>query len=259
VPDPVLVERRGAVALVTLNRPDRLNALTSELLGALRDAVRALDGDSGVRTVVVTGAGRAFAAGADIAEMQAMTPLQGERFSRLGHEALASLEALPVPTIAAVNGFALGGGCELACACDWIYAARRARFGQPEVSLGLLPGFGGTSRLLRRVGIAWAKELVLTGEPIGTEIGERIGLVNRSFEDPDAVLAAAFETGEAIAQKGPVAIALAKRVLQSGQDADVRTAHALESAAFGTVFASRDRQEGMDAFLAKRPPKFQGS
>jgi enoyl-CoA hydratase len=163
-----------------------------------------------------------------------------------------------VPVIAAVNGFALGGGCELACACDWIYAARRARFGQPEVNLGLIPGFGGTSRLARRVGLAWAKELTLTGEPVGTEIAERIGLVNRTFEDPDALLAAALAAGEAVAAKGPVAVAQAKRVLQEGHDADVRTAHALESAAFGAVFATRDREEGMDAFLAKRPAKFEG-
>ena len=162
-----------------------------------------------------------------------------------------------MPTIAAVNGFALGGGCELACACDWIYASRRARFGQPEVNLGLIPGFGGTSRLLRRVGVAWAKELVLTGEPIGTETAQRIGLVNRVFE-PEALLAAALATGETIAEKGPLAVALAKRVMQEGQDADVRTAHALEQAAFGLVFASEDRAEGMDAFLEKRAREVQG-
>ena len=254
----VLLERKGATALLTLNRPDVLNALSTDLLVALRDTVRSLDGDAGVRAVVLTGAGRAFAAGADIAEMRKMTPLEGERFSRLGHEAFAALEALPVPTIAAVNGFALGGGCELACSCDWIYAARRARFGQPEVNLGLLPGFGGTSRLVRRVGVAWAKELVLTGEPIGTDIGERIGLVNRTYEEPEALLAAALAAAETIAAKGPVAVALAKRVMQEGQDADVRTAHALEQQAFGVVFASEDRGEGMDAFLAKRPAKFSG-
>jgi enoyl-CoA hydratase len=254
----VLLERKGPVAVVTLNRPDALNALSSALLGALRDTVRSLESDASVRALVLTGAGRAFAAGADIAEMRGMTPLEGERFSRLGHETFAALEALPVPTIAAVNGFALGGGCELALACDWIYAARRARFGQPEVNLGLLPGFGGTSRLVRRVGIAWAKELILSGEPIGTEIGERIGLVNRAFEDPEALLAAAIAAGEKIAEKGPVAIALAKRVMQEGQDADVRTAHALEQQAFGLSFASADRTEGMDAFLAKRPAKFEG-
>jgi enoyl-CoA hydratase len=258
VSELVLLERRGGVALLTLNRPDVLNALDGALLTALRDTVRSLQGDAALRAVVLTGAGRAFAAGADIAEMRRMTPLEGEAFSRLGHEALSTLEALAVPTIAAVNGFALGGGCELACSCDFIYAARRARFGQPEVNLGLMPGFGGTSRLLRRVGVAWAKELVLVGEPIGTDIGERIGLVNRTFEDPEALLAAAFETGEAIAKKGPAAVALAKRVLQEGQDADLRTAHALETAAFGLVFASRDREEGMDAFLEKRPAKFEG-
>jgi enoyl-CoA hydratase len=258
VSELVLLERRGAVALVTLNRPDALNALSRALLEALRDAVASLEGDERVRAVVVTGAGRAFAAGADIGEMRGMSALEAERFSRLGHEALGALEALPVPTLAAVNGFALGGGCELACACDWIYAARRARFGQPEVNLGVLPGFGGTSRLLRRVGVAWAKELVLTGEPIGTEIGERIGLVNRTFEDPEALLAACIEAGETIAQKGPVAVALAKRAMQSGQDADVRTAHALETAAFAAVFGTRDREEGMSAFLEKRPPKFEG-
>ena len=254
----VLLERKGATALLTLNRPDVLNALSADLLSALRDTVRSLEGDAGVRAVVLTGAGRAFAAGADIAEMRQMTPLEGERFSRLGHEAFAALEALPVPTIAAVNGFALGGGCELACACDWIYAARRARFGQPEVNLGLLPGFGGTSRLVRRVGVAWAKELVLTGEPIGTEIGERIGLVNRTYEDPEALLAAALAAAETIAAKGPVAVALAKRVMQEGQDADIRVAHALEQQAFGVVFASNDRGEGMDAFLEKRGAKFEG-
>ena len=137
----VQLERRGAVALVTLNRPDVLNALSTELLACLRDTVRSVDGDAAVRALVLTGAGRAFAAGADIAEMRKMTALEGERFSRLGHETFAALEALPVPTIAAVNGFALGGGCELACACDWIYAARRARFGA-HASLRFFTLFG---------------------------------------------------------------------------------------------------------------------
>ena len=163
----------------------------------------------------------------------------------------------PIPTIAAVNGFALGGGCELALACDWIYASTKARFGQPEVALGLLPGFGGTTRLVRRVGIAWAKELVLSGEPIAAEEALRIGLANRLFE-PDELLPAAVAAGEAIARKGPLAVAAAKRVMQQGQDADVRTAHALEQQAFGLAFATHDRGEGMDAFLAKRDPAFEG-
>lgn len=186
-----------------------------------------------------------------------MTALQAEAFSRLGHDTFAALEALEVPTIAAVNGFALGGGCEMALSCDWIYASAKATFGQPEVGLGLIPGFGGTSRLSRRVGLAWAKELVLTGSNVKADEAHRIGLANRLFE-PDALLAAALEAGEKIAANGPVAVSVAKRVLQQAQDADVRTAHALEQNAFGLVFATDDRVEGTGAFVAKRDPKFQG-
>jgi len=257
VTEPVRLERRGAVALLTLDRPSLLNALDRATLESLHAHLAALAKDASLRAVVVTGEGRAFAAGADIAEMRSLDALGGEAFSRLGHAALGALEALAVPTIAAVNGFALGGGCELACACDWIYASNKARFGQPEVNLGLLPGFGGTSRLLRRVGLAWAKELVLSGEPIDAETAQRIGLANRIFA-PEALLPAALAAGETIARKGPFAVAQAKRVLQEGQDADVRTAHALEQQAFGVVFASTDRGEGMDAFLGKREAKFEG-
>jgi enoyl-CoA hydratase len=207
---------------------------------------------------VVTGAGRAFAAGADIAEMQRMTALEAEAFSRLGHDTFGALEGLAVPVIAAVNGFALGGGLELALACDWIYAARRARLGQPEVNLALLPGFGGTSRLPRRVGPGWARELVLCGEPIGTDVAERIGLVNRVYDDEAALLEAALAAGRAVAKKGPLAVARAKRVLLEGQDADVRLAHALEQQAFSALFASQDRDEGLAAFVEKREPRFRG-
>ncbi len=253
--DLVQLERRGAVALLTLNRPEVLNALDAATLAALAARTAEIARDATVRAVVLTGAGRAFAAGADIAAMRNFEPAEAEAFSRLGHSAFASLEALAVPTIAAVNGFALGGGCELALACDWIYASSKARFGQPEVKLGVLPGFGGTSRMVRRVGIAWANELVLAGEPIDAETALRIGLVNRVFE-PDALLGSALAIGEKVASKGPFAVALAKRVMQEGQDADLRTAHALEQNAFGLVFASADRAEGMDAFLAKREPAF---
>ena len=255
--EPILrSERRGAVALLTLNRPKSLNALDRELLEALGEAVSAVaQGDA--RALVLTGEGRAFAAGADIAQMRALSPVEAEVFSRLGHQVTGALEALSIPTIAAVGGFALGGGCEVALACDWIYASTKARFGQPEVSLGLLPGFGGTTRLVRRVGIGWAKELVLTGEAIAAEEAQRIGLVNRLFE-PDALLEGALAAGEAAAARGPLAVAAAKRVMDQGQDADVRTAHALEQQAFGLIFATADREEGMDAFLAKRDPKFTG-
>jgi len=187
--------------------------------------------------------------------MRGLSPAEAEAFSRLGHQAFADLEALSIPTIAAVNGFALGGGCELALSCDWIYASDKARFGQPEVALGLIPGFGGTSRLVRRVGIAWAKELVLTGDPMRADEVLRIGLANRVVPHDD-LLATALQTAESIAAKGPVAVALAKRVIEQGQDADVRTAHAIEQNAFGLVFGTDDHAEGMDAFLEKRDPKF---
>jgi enoyl-CoA hydratase len=250
-------ERRGAVAILTLDRPDALNALNRALLERLESLVAEVRADSTVRAVIVTGEGRAFAAGADIAEMQNFTPAEGAAFSQLGHRAFGALEELPVPTIAAVNGFALGGGCELAAACDWIYASEKARFGQPEVNLGIFPGFGGTSRLARRVGVAWAKELVLTGAPINADEALRIGLANRVFE-PDALLDGALATATTIAEKGPLAVAQAKRLLHEGQDADTRVAHVLEQSAFGLAFASEDRKEGMAAFLEKREPKFEG-
>jgi enoyl-CoA hydratase len=251
-------ERRGEVALLTLSRPEQLNALSSRMLGALAARVGEVAADPALRAVIVTGSGRAFAAGADIAEMQRMTAQEALAFSRLGHDTFAAFEALPVPVIAAVNGFALGGGLELALACDWIYAARRARLGQPEVNLALIPGFGGTSRLPRRVGSGWARELVLTGEPVGAETGERIGLVNRVFEDEAALLEGALATAQALAKKGPLALARAKRVLHEGQDADVRVAHALEQQAFAALFASEDRDEGLAAFVEKREPRFRG-
>ncbi|MCS5638674.1 MAG: enoyl-CoA hydratase-related protein [Myxococcota bacterium] len=249
-------ERRGSVAVLTLNRPKALNALNRALLNALGAAVAGVARDDGARALVLTGEGRAFAAGADIAEMRAFDPIEAARFSKLGHETFAALEALTIPTVAAVNGFALGGGCELALACDWIYASEKARFGQPEVALGLIPGFGGTSRLTRRVGPAWAKELVLAGDPIRANEALRIGLANRVFP-ADELISNTLGICEGIAAKGPVAIALAKEVIHQGQDADIHTAHSLEQQAFGLVFASEDRREGMDAFLEKRDPAFE--
>jgi len=242
---------------LTLNRPQALNALDAATLEAIEVRVGEVARDPGARALVVTGEGRAFAAGADIAAMRPFGAAEAGTFSRLGHRAFAALEALAVPTIAAVNGYALGGGCELACACDWIYASAKARFGQPEVNLGILPGFGGTSRLVRRVGIAWAKELVLSGEPIDAQEALRIGLANRVFA-PEELLGAAIAAGEKIAAKGPLAVAAAKRVMQEGQDADARVAHALEQEAFAAAFATEDRAEGMAAFLEKRAPVFKG-
>jgi enoyl-CoA hydratase len=257
VTDLVRLEVRGRVALLTLNRPERLNAINRALLEVLLARVHELGRSPEVRAAVVTGAGKAFAAGADIAEMRGFGPAEAEEFSRLGHRAFGALEELAIPVIAAVQGVALGGGCELACACDWVYASRQARFGQPEVKLGLIPGFGGTSRLARRVGPAWAKELVLTGEPIGPIVARRIGLVNRVCEE-EGVVEEAVAAGEKIAERGPLAVVAAKRLIHQDQDAGAHAAHTLEQAAFGGIFASEDRAEGIEAFLAKRPPRFQG-
>ncbi|MCP3986162.1 MAG: hypothetical protein GY723_17415 [bacterium] len=256
--DLVLSERRGPVVWLTLNRPEALNALNGELLSSFGARLGEAAADPGARALVVTGAGRAFAAGADIAEMRKMTPAEGRSLSQLGHAAFGVLEALEIPTIAAVDGFALGGGCELACACDWIYVTERAKLGQPEVGLGLIPGFGGTSRLARKVAPGWVRELVLSGEMIDAELALRIGLANRSFADAEALQAAAQKVGETVAAKGPVAVAVAKRLLVEGADSDARVAHALEQEAFGGIFATEDRAEGMDAFLAKRDPEFVG-
>jgi enoyl-CoA hydratase len=257
VTDLIRSERRDAVVLLTLASPDTLNSLSSAMLRALGAALGEVARDESVRALVLTGEGRAFAAGADIEEMSAMTAIEGEAFSCLGQETFAALEELEIPTIAAVNGFALGGGCELALACDWIYASSKARFGQPEVKLGLIPGFGGTSRLVRRVGIGWAKELILAAENLKADEAVQIGLANRVFE-PDELLSSALLAAQAVAERGPVAVRIAKQVLQEGQDADQRLANALEQKAFGLVFATEDCGEGTRAFLEKRDPEFKG-
>ena len=250
-------EKQDRVALVTVDRPKALNALNAEVIEAFGRVLDELELDREIGALVVTGAGRAFVAGADVAAMRTLTPLEAEAFSALAHRIFGRLETLAIPTIAAVNGFALGGGCELALACDFIFASREAKIGQPETKLGLIPGFGGTSRLVRRVGLAWAKQLVLVGDPIDAEEALRIGLVNRVFEAAELV-PAAIAVARAAASRAPVATRLAKQGMQEGQDADVRTAHALEQRAFGLVFATQDRVEGTTAFVEKRDAKFEG-
>jgi enoyl-CoA hydratase len=254
----LLLSTEDAVATLTLNRPDKLNALNAELLTELHAAVHALESDASVRAVVVTGAGdKAFAAGADIAAMSEMTTTQAKTFADLGHAIGAAMEASRVPYIAAVNGFALGGGCELALACDFIYAADKAKVGQPEVNLGVIPGFGGTQRLARRVGIGRARELCMTGDILGAEEALRIGLVNRVTSRED-LLGAAREVAKKIAAKGPLAIAQCKRVMLRGADLPLTTAHELEAQAFSALFGSHDQREGMKAFVEKRAAKFEG-
>ena len=253
----VRLEKQERVAVMTVDRPKALNALDRSVIEGIDGALDRVESDREIGALVVTGAGRAFVAGADVAAMRTMTPLEAEAFSALAHRVFSRLEGLAIPTIAAVNGFALGGGCELALACDFIFASREAKIGQPETKLGLIPGFGGTSRLVRRVGLAWAKQLVLVGDPIDAEEALRIGLANRVFEAAE-LLPAALATARAAASRAPVATRLAKQIMQEGQDADVRTAHSLEQRAFGLVFATQDRVEGTTAFVEKREAKFLG-
>jgi enoyl-CoA hydratase len=248
----------GPIGLVTIQREKALNALSSSVLGELIDAAGVLEENRALRAVIMTGAGdKAFAAGADISEMQEMEPDRAEMLSSRGVAIGRLIERSRMPWIAAVNGFALGGGCELALCCDFIYAAERAEFGQPEVKLGVIPGFGGTQRLARRVGIGKAKELVLTGERIGSAEALRIGLCDAVFP-ADQLMKAAREAALHIAANGPLAVAEAKRVIQQGWSLRLDEALALESEAFAGLFQTADQREGMAAFLGKRPPRFQG-
>lgn len=255
--DTLNFEVREGIGLVTLNRPKALNALNSTLVAEL-DALLEEQAGADLRALVLTGSGdRAFAAGADISQMASMTAAQAGRFSAAGHRALARLEALSYPTIAAVKGFALGGGCELAMACDLILAAPSATFGQPEVKLGVIPGFGGTQRLVRRVGRQRALELMLTGRNVKAPEAAALGLVLEVVEDIDVVDAALALAGR-IARNGPEAVALVKRCVHETEGQDAQAGHAAEQSMFALCFATQDQSEGMAAFLDKRAADFKG-
>jgi len=250
----------GPVRVLTLNRPQALNALNGALVHELGEAARLAAADAAdgrLRGLVLTGAGKAFVAGADIAAMHEMSEDEAREFARQGHALGERLAALPIPVIAAVNGFALGGGCEVALACDFIYASEAAKFGQPEVKLGVIPGFGGTQRLLRRVGLARALELCMSGAIIDAAEALRVGLVNKVVP-ADQLLPAAIKTCETIAQMGPQAVAVAKDVLHRGSELPLAAANALEIDAFARLFTTADQREGMAAFLGKRPAAFTG-
>jgi enoyl-CoA hydratase len=252
----VEVARDAGVATVTIDRQDALNALDVATLTELRDRLAELAEDGGVRVVVLTGAGeKAFAAGADIKYMSGLEPEQAKGWGALGHEAGRLLEAMPKPTIAAVNGFALGGGCELALACDLRYASSRAKLGQPEINLGIVPGWGGTQRLARICGVGVAKELVYTGRTIDAEEALRIGLVN-AIADP--VLDRALSVARELASKSPVALGLAKRLCNLTLGVDHAGGLETEANEFGELFASEDAKEGLTAFVEKRAPSFVG-
>lgn len=247
------------LATITINRPKVLNALSHATRYELAQAIETLAGADDIRAIVITGSGgRAFCAGADIAELEALNSAQqGYEHSRASHQLLADMERLSKPVIMAVNGYALGGGCELAMAGDIIVASENAQFGQPEVSLGIIPGFGGTQRLPRLVGRTKALELILTGDRIGAQEALALGLVNRVVPQ-DQLLEVAREIGNTIAQKGPLAIALAKRAVYEGLDVSPTAGNDLEMTFFGLAVGTEDRKEGTKAFLEKRQPEWQG-
>jgi enoyl-CoA hydratase len=254
----VEVEIDDGVAVVTMNRPQALNAFNSEQLDLLSAAFHRLSGDRSVLVVILTGAGdRAFAAGADIKEMVELTPAGGLAFGRKGQALTSAVERLPQPVIAAVNGYAFGGGCELAVACDIRLAAENARFAQPEVGLGIPPGWGGTQRLTRLIGPGLAAEMIYTGRQMHAEEAHRIGLVNAVYP-LDQLMPAAQEMAAQIARHGPAAVRASKTLIGLAFTGDPAAGLAAEVASFGAAFAAPDRNEGMRAFVEKRPADFTG-
>lgn len=244
----------GGVHLLTISRPKAMNALNADVINGLDEAITNMPPDT--RAVVITGEGKAFVAGADISAMRDLSPLEAEAFAKKGQDLVAKMSAAPFVVIAAVNGFALGGGCELAMGCDIVLAGERAKFGQPEVNLGVIPGFGGTQRLLRRVGMAVALDLCLTGRIINAQEAVAMGLASRVLEGD--VVAGAMAVGQEIATKGPIAIHFAKRAIHENAMSGLDSALAAERALFGLCFATSDQTEGMDAFLNRRKADFTG-
>jgi enoyl-CoA hydratase len=254
----VKYETRGPIAVITVNRPDKLNALNADTVGELHHAAQLAAADDAIRAVILTGAGeKSFVAGADIAELAKMTPLSGITVSRQGQDTLRFLETMQKPVIAAVNGFALGGGLELALACHIRIASENAKFGLPEVKLGIIPGYGGTIRLPRIVGRGRALEIMLSGEMIDAQEAFRIGLVNRVHPQGE-LLGAAEALANKIAANGPVAVALAIEAVDNGYHSTTEDAQRLEANLFGLLASTEDMREGMGAFLEKRKANFSG-
>jgi enoyl-CoA hydratase len=256
--DNLLIERDAAVAIVTLNRPKVLNALNGQTLTELAGAMASFKNDAAVRVVVLTGAGeKSFVAGADINELAALSPVAGKEHARHGQQIFDAIEQLGKPVIAAINGFALGGGCELAMACTLRMAADTAKFGQPEINLGLIPGYAGSQRLPRLVGKGVALEILLTGDPISAQRAYEIGLVNRVVPAAE-LMAEAKKLGHALAAKAPIAVRYILDAVHQGLDTPFAQGEYLETALFGTIASSEDMREGTKAFLEKRKAVWQG-
>lgn len=249
-------EVKDQIAFVTIDRPKALNALNEDVLRELYDAFSKFEFDDTARVAILTGEGKAFVAGADIAAMTKMNALEGRNMMILGHKLMNYMEAIEKPIIAAVNGFALGGGCELSMACDFRLASTKAKFGQPEVGLGIIPGFGGTQRLPRLVGKGMAKYLTMTAEIIGADEAMRIGLCEKVYE-PEALMDEAVKVAQTIISKAPIAVGSAKVAINNGYDMDLKSASRFEIETFTAAFGSDDKAEGMGAFLEKREAKFE--
>ena len=251
----VLLEKKGHYAVATINRPKALNALNSQVLEDLNELVDVVAADEEIRALVLTGAGeKAFVAGADIGEMSSLTKAEGEAFGKKGNDVFRALEVLPIPTIAAINGFALGGGCELSMSCDIRICSDTAVFGQPEVGLGITPGFGGTQRLARLVSPGMAKQLIYTAKNIKADEALRIGLVNAVYP-AEELMAAAEKMADTIAKNAPIAVRACKKAINEGLDVDMDQALVIEEKLFGDCFETADQKEGMGAFLEKRKEK----
>lgn len=251
----IAVEKEDMIGLVRINRPDVYNAVNVEAIVELEQAARAFDEDKDVRVVIITGEGKAFVSGSDISRLAEMDSIQAREYSQVGQRVLSFIENMEKPVIAAVNGFALGSGCELAMACDLRIASDKAKFGQPEVKLGLIPGHAGTQRLARIVGVAKAKELIFTGEMVDAAEALRIGLVNKVVP-AEALMDEAKSIAKKIMDVGPTAVRIAKTVINRGIDANLRTANAVETEAFSILFSTDEAKEGMKAFLEKRKPEW---